>query len=357
MEINELLFPWLDLVEHPAFCVKDRTVIAANSAAKHLLVSVGTSIMDIVKENFDAYENLQEGSLYLTIFVSSLPHSACVTKTTEYDIFVMTDDYEDDHLQAFSLASQHLRVPLINVMTVLENLLTKFKDSSSPIQKQIANVNQSIFQLQRIICNMSDADGYRKIQYQQMEKTNLAALFDEVMEKIQTHADAANVQLEYFGLPRSVFGMAYAEKLERAIYNLMSNAIKFSVKGKPVSAKLTQQDNTLCFTVCNYTDETVPTHSFWNRYRRSPAVEDSRCGIGLGMTMIALTATYHKGTILIDHPSSDQTRVTMTIAIMNSSSAGVRSPIMRIGDYAGGRDKALLELSEILPANTYKLDD
>ena len=69
--------------------------------------------------------------------------------------------------------------------------------------------------------------------------------------------------------------------------------------------------------------------------------------------MISAVATAHKGTVLVDHPSQNQIRVTMTISIMNDKSLSLQSPILRIGDYAGGRDKGLLELSEILPLEFY----
>ena len=56
----------------------------------------------------------------------------------------------------------------------------------------------------------------------------------------------------------------------------------------------------------------------------------------------------------MDHPSEDQTRVTMRIAVVNDKKTTCRSPVFQIGDYAGGRDKNLLELSELLSAEFYQ---
>jgi hypothetical protein len=72
------------------------------------------------------------------------------------------------------------------------------------------------------------------------------------------------------------------------------------------------------------------------------------------MTLVSSVACAHSGTLLIDHPTPLETRITMTIPIVNSDSNDVHSPILRIGDYAGGWDKELLELSEILPADSYQ---
>ena len=56
----------------------------------------------------------------------------------------------------------------------------------------------------------------------------------------------------------------------------------------------------------------------------------------------------------MDQPKENRIRVTMTIAIRNRENGDIRSPVMRIGDYAGGRDKTLLEFAEILSAEEYE---
>ena len=71
------------------------------------------------------------------------------------------------------------------------------------------------------------------------------------------------------------------------------------------------------------------------------------------MTLVSSVACAHGGTVLLDHPEENQTRITMTIAITKDASGVVRSPVFRIGDYTGEQDNGLLELSEILPADLY----
>ena len=70
------------------------------------------------------------------------------------------------------------------------------------------------------------------------------------------------------------------------------------------------------------------------------------------MTLVRTVASDHGGTVLLEQ--SNGTKVAMTMAIRKEVPGTLRSPKLRIGDYAGGRDLGLLEFSETLPASAYK---
>ncbi|MDY4507211.1 MAG: ATP-binding protein, partial [Candidatus Faecousia sp.] len=93
--------------------------------------------------------------------------------------------------------------------------------------------------------------------------------------------------------------------------------------------------------------------SVYNRYLRQPCIEEGRNGLGLGMVLVRSAAASHGGAVLIDQPEGGGARVTMTIAIRQSTSGTLRSPILRV-DYAGEQDHALVELSDCLPPSLYK---
>lgn len=354
METINQLFPWLELINRPAFCVKDGVVIAINSAAENRMLRIGMDVREIVTEHRGAYEEFQNGCLYLTITVGELPCNATVTRTKECDVFLINQDSDDEQLQALALAAQQLRIPLANVMTVTDRLFSGLDEADPAVQKQASQINHNLFQLLRIISNMSDARNYQNKQLSNMQTVDLTALFDEIAEKAQAMSETTGITISYHGLSTPVFGLANTEKLERAVFNLLSNALKFSPEGSEIDITLTKNGKQLSFTVCNTNSEIVNDQNFWNRYRREPFIEDDRFGLGLGTTLISGVASAHGGTVLVDHPGSTQTRVTMTIAINQDASGVVRSHQMGIGDYAGGRDKTLLEFAEILSSDAYE---
>lgn len=354
MEEKNHLFPWLELMDQPAFCVKDGIVLAVNEAAQKQMLRANMNIQEIVTQNYDAYKKLNSGTLFLKITAGEQYYNACVTRTKEYDIFTIQETEEDVQLKVLSLAAQQLRIPLSNMMSVADTMFAKLEKSDSNLQQQAGQINRNLFQLLRIVSNMSDVKAYKNTVAPAKQNVNLTALIEEIVEKTQTISESAQREISYTGLDFAVIGLANEEGIGRAVYNLLSNALKFSATGSRIDAKLTKSGNTLSFAVSNTTAEPVSDYAFWQRYHRNPTIENGQFGLGLGMTFISSVACAHGGTVLIDHPTPTETRVTMTLPIVKSDSTAVRSPIFRIGDYAGGWDKGLLELSEILPAEAYQ---
>ena len=143
------------------------------------------------------------------------------------------------------------------------------------------------------------------------------------------------------------------QKLERMVFNILSNAIKFTPAGGNITAKLTRRGTRMYLSVCD-TGSGIAENlrsSMFTRYNREPGLEDGRCGIGLGMVLIRSTAALHGGTVLVDRPDDCGTRITVSMAIRQGDNA-LRSPRLRI-DYAGERDHGLIELSDVLPAELY----
>ena len=346
MEQDNLIISMLELIDRPTFCVQGGTIIHANKAALQRLLKIGSSIYDLLDRNDSAYRTFTGGVLSLTVNIAGVKYIADVKRTGDVDIFSLEAD--DAQARAIALAAQHLRGPLNSIMTVADMLSDKDQGYRSQLQR-------SVHRLHRMICNMSDSYRYQQDQAVRLETTNITSVFDECMEAIGAHLASCGICLEYSGLNKVILGLADREMLERAIYNLITNAVKFKADGSNLEAKLSTTGNLLSFTLQTKQDESVATNRVFNSYQRQPGIEDSRHGIGLGMPLIRAVAAAHGGTILLDHPEENIFRVTMTIRITTEATGKVRSTIMLpVSNYAGDRDRGLLELSEILPLDAYQ---
>ena len=343
----------LEMIDRPAFFVRHDKIIFANQMAKNRQVKEGSDITDLLVDHADAYHAFTDGCLYLTLELGLFPCGATVTRQDDGALFLLDRDWDITQLQALALAGQQLRMPLSNVMTLADRLLPRLEDDPST-KEQAGQLSRGLFQLLRIISNMADGERYAGADAPNLEITEISGFLREVVAKAQAALETTTINICYHGLERHVFSLVDRERLERSVYNLISNAVKFSPPEGTVTIAVVNTGKHIRISVedqgCGIANHVIG--SLFNRYQREPSIEDSRFGLGLGMTLVRTTAAIHGGTVLVDQPGG--TRVTLSLAIRKTVPGGLRSPVLRIGDYLGGWDAALTELSETLPISAYE---
>lgn len=337
----------LDLIVRPGFCVKENKIIKCNRAAQGLFLSEGMDILPLLLTGAAEYEAFPSGCLYLSLRLSGQDFGASVTRMEEGDIFILDQESDQGELQAMALAARELREPLANVMISADKLLCAAEGPDA------ARLNQGLYQMLRIIGNMSDAAKYTVSSRQ--ETRDICALMTAIFEKAKAVVAQAGIQLEYTGCEETIYCLADEEQLERAVLNILSNAIKFLPKNGTIRAEFSRCSRSMRLSIQDNGSGIARDilSNVFRQYLRQPGIEDGRHGIGLGMVLIRSAAANHGGTVLIDQPEETGTRITLTFAIRQSTDAPLRSPVFRV-DYAGERDHALLELSEALPSELYK---
>ncbi|MBE6958730.1 MAG: HAMP domain-containing histidine kinase [Ruminococcaceae bacterium] len=354
MERKESNSGMLDLMVQPAFIVREGIVTQANPAAEKYFIAPGMPIGELLHTGKTEYNELEGGCLYLTLSIAGVPCAASVRKLAEGDIFTLEQDADQSQLQAMALAAQELRGPLSNVMMVADQLFP-VTDADDDTRLQVSKINRGLFQLMRIVGNMSDAYRYSQQTEPQMAVLNISNFLEELFEKNAELLRFGGTEIHFENVRQPVFGLADREKLERAVHNILSNAVKFAAKGSPIYARLTRKHDMLYLTVQDEGQgiDNGLRGNVHARFLRQPGLEDSRYGIGLGMVMIRSAAALHGGTVLIDHPESGGTRLTMSLAIRQDREHTVRSHAFEV-DYAGARDHTLIELSDVLPNALYE---
>ena len=344
----------LEMIDRPAFVVRDGIITDANQTAKNRQISIGSPVYKLLSESEEAYRSYQGGILHLMLEIGYIRCGAMVVHQDEGDIFLMDRDTDLAQLQTLALAAQKLRAPLSNIMTVSDILFPALTDPDQ--QEKAAQLRRSYFQMMRLICNMADAERYTFLDTSGFEKTELCSFFRDVVEEARCTPEQTGITLQYHCPKKAIFCMIDREQMKRAVYNLVSNAIKFSPVGSCVDVTLSCTTRMASLTVEDH-GEGIAEHvrtSLFHRYLREPAIEDSRFGLGLGMTLVRSVATAHSGTVLLEQNGG--TRVTMTMFIRKEAPGILRSPKLSISDYAGGHDTSLLEFSEALPTSAYKSD-
>ena len=352
MEVKKDGLGMLDMIIRPGFCVKENLIVKVNSAAQALLITPGIDVRELLMTGQEEYEAFEDGCLYLTLSLSSSGCGASVTRMEDLDVFMLDQEGDDSELRVLALAAQELRKPLTSVMASAKQLTALTQGDTV---EYAARLNRGLHQLLRVISNMSDAGRYAICSRQ--ETRDIGALFAEMMEKAQILVEHTGIRFHYQGLAEEVLCLADGEQLERAVLNILSNAVKFTPAGGIIDVSLSRREKLLQLRVWDSGSgiaECILGNVF-SRYLRQPGLEDSRHGLGLGMVLIRSAAANHGGTVLIDQPQETGTRITMTMSIRQNTDTRLHSPVMRI-DYTGGWDHGLIELSESLPVSVYEAE-
>ena len=347
MESHNDNYGMLDLLIRPGFYVQNHQIVYANQAARTLLLYPGMDIREFLLTGREEYETFREGCLYLQLNIAG-GSGACVLSSEDRHLFLLDLESDDDALRAMALAARELREPLTSMQLSLGQLSAQ----SEKDREQMARLSRSIHQMLRILSNMSDAG--RSTSLSPMELRNIPEVISGIFEKAQLLVSLSGMTLQFRNTVESVQGLVDEPSLERAILNMLSNAIKFSTKGSPIHGELTRKGRMLSLCIHDSGSGIAQNlqNTLFQRYLRQPGIEDGRYGLGLGMVLIRNAAARHGGTVLIRQPEAGGTQICMTLPIRQETSGVLHTPYIRV-DYSGEQDHGLVELSDCLPLSAY----
>ena len=334
----------LELLPRPVFCVKNGIITRLNQPARKLYLREGLPVEALLEAGNENYAAYCGGLLYVTLAIHGQSFGASVVRVGDENLFTLDQQFESDELRILALAARELRAPLTDAMLTVQQL--SLEDAAQ------SKLKRSLYQLLRVIGNMSDASG-SSLSFRP-ERQNVDAVFREIAEKVTALTDTTGIQISYSGLQTDCSCVFDRQLMERAVLNMVSNALKFTPAGGAVHLLLRTSGKQFCFSVTD-TGSGIPKAdqaTLFSRYLREPCLEDSRHGIGLGMLLIRNAAALHRGAVLVDHPEGTGTRVTLTFTSAPDDTAKLRTVLLG-ADYAGEQDHALIELSEFLPYSRY----
>lgn len=328
----------LERMDRPAFCVEQGIITAANRPALGRQIPLGEPVEPMLLTGVEEYRAFDGGVLSLRLSCCGVTYEAEVSEFQGGHIFSMEPEDAEGELRILALSAQVLRGPLGDVMALVERL----PEDSDP--EQMARIRKGLFQLLRIVGNMSMQSSRR------LEMQDVDAVLRELCEKTEDACKSRGVELRYRGPGRPVYSNINSELLLRAIHNLLSNSMKFAADGGKILLELSADKFRYRISVRDW--GTMPTSILdpFTRYLREPGIEDGRAGLGLGLKLVQLAAAAHGGTVLMPR-LKDGFQVVMSIPINQDSL--VHSPRLGVG-YHGDWDPMLLELSDVLPPEFYK---
>jgi two-component system sensor histidine kinase MprB len=197
-------------------------------------------------------------------------------------------------------ASHELRTPVTSLRTNIEILQQQGQQMDPEEHRRLlGDVVEQIEELTLLIRDLIDLARGEEPRADS-EEVRLDSLVSEVVDRARRHAPSTRLDVEL--QPTVVTGVP--ARLERAVSNLIDNAIKYSPPGEPVEIRLFAPELTVRDHGPGISREDLP-HIFDRFYRGAEA--RGRPGSGLGLAIVRQVAGQQGGTITAESASGGGT--------------------------------------------------
>jgi two-component system, chemotaxis family, CheB/CheR fusion protein len=203
-----------------------------------------------------------------------------------------------------NVLSHELRTPLTPILSsghMLEELLRP--DPRSGEGRLLDNLLSGAKTLKSRIDDLVDQASYEAGEYQlNTEPVDIPAVLHDMVELLRPEADSRNQTLELEVGDDLPTIEADGKRLQQALVNLVSNALKFGPDGKPVVIRAFAEGDVIVFEVRDY-GPGIPRQYldllFTPYFRREHDRRQHR-GLGLGLTIVKQIVESHGGEVKVE---------------------------------------------------------
>jgi two-component system sensor histidine kinase MprB len=217
------------------------------------------------------------------------------------------DESQQAQRQLVADASHELRTPLTSMRTNVE-VLARRRDL--PEGKRDAILRDLVGQLEEMSALVTDLVEVAAERPPELEatETQLDVIAQDAVARAQRLAPQVTFRSE---LEESVV-VGVPARLERAIANLLDNAVKWSPPGGEIEVRVARGEVTVRDHGPGIDADDLP-HVF-DRFYRAPSAR-ALPGSGLGLSIVKQVAEEHGGTVAIESPNGGGTLVRLTLPL------------------------------------------
>ena len=204
----------------------------------------------------------------------------------------------DIKLRFFTNISHELRTPLTLIAGPVEYVL-KNKTLPDDVREQLHVVERNTDRMLRLVNQILD---FRKIQKNKMklriEQIDIVPFVHHIMDNFESLAEEHHIDFVFESEMPSLKLWVDADKLEKIVFNLLSNAFKYTPSNGKIIFKVDvqEQKKQLCIQVID-TGLGIPKEKRAELFKRFMQSSFSHSSVGVGLHLTYGLVNIHKGTI------------------------------------------------------------
>jgi len=204
--------------------------------------------------------------------------------------------------QFFANVNHELRTPLTLMLAPLKAVLESRMGKLSPALKDTCETMQrNGYKLLKLINNLLDLSKLEEGKMRlKVKAVNLIDFIPPLLASVKPLADQRQIRLYYQHPPHPVELTLDPDQFEKVVFNLLSNALKFTNKGGKITVYVEERDHTAIMTVED-TGIGIPANMLESIFDRFSQVDGSKSraqeGTGIGLALAREIVEVHKGQI------------------------------------------------------------
>ena len=225
------------------------------------------------------------------------------------------------------------------------------REQDAVLDSKAAVLEQSFYRLLRMVNGISATEYLSEMSTLSLRDTDIVQLVSAVCEASGDLAEMLGIRLRFVCAMERCICAADAAALEQALYQLLSNALKYTPKNGTVTVELKRSGKQLLLSVAD-TGCGIPSEQMghlFDRCLRPAAPAGPGHGLGLGLLLCRSIAQKHGGGLLAESVPGKGSRFTLSLPERISGNRVSDVPMA----YNSGFNRTLLGLADALPAAAY----
>ena len=209
----------------------------------------------------------------------------------------------DIKLRFFTNISHELRTPLTLIAGPVEQVLKNDK-MPADAREQLVVVERNTSRMLRLVNQILD---FRKIQNKKMkmqvQRVDIVPFVRKVMDNFEAVAEEHRIDFLFQTEKEHLYLWVDADKLEKIVFNLLSNAFKYTPNGKMITMFIREDENTVSIGVQDQ-GIGIAENKKKSLFVRFENLVDknlfNQASTGIGLSLVKELVEMHKSTISVD---------------------------------------------------------